>query len=390
MENTIFHIDMDCYFASVEIKENKEYENKPIAVGGRFYSGVVSSANYIARKQGVRSAMALFEAKKICPELVIVDCNMDKYIEISYQIDAFLSSIVKKIEKGSIDEWYIDVSGSKFENWNEFEFGSYIKHEIYKKFQLKCSIGNSFTTFLAKMATDLCKPDGFLTLNKNNFKKYIYDLDIDNVVGIGINLSKILKNEFNIYKIKDIVNVKNEFFIKKRIGVNWSKLKFNVMGINVDKINPHYLRKNLGRSYSIKNYTDYQEFYCLIANICKDINLNLTKNNFMFKNLNMKLKLKDNKHLSKTTFYQNYIEQFNFVDAIDMFEKMTDKSFYSEILNIAITANDLIKKQDFKKQLSFFDKKENINQIDFIKNKINNHFNKEVVVLLSQKNNKKF
>lgn len=385
MNNKIFHIDMDCYFASVEMLLNPSLANVPMAVGGRFHHGVVSSANYIARKRGVKSAMPLYTAKRICPELQIVDSHMETYIQISEEIDEFLNSILKRVEKGSIDEWYIDVSDSEFENWDEFEFAAYIKKSILNKFKLKCSIGNSFTIFLAKTATDLCKPDGFLTLNKNNFYSYLSKVKLEDIVGIGASTVKVLKEEFNIKSVNDILYYKNDIQVKKRLGIAWSKLKFNVQGIETNFVNPNYKRKNLGRSYTIKNYTEYLEFYKLINLMCKNINGNLQRNDYLFKNVNLKIKYKDDTHFSKSLFYETHIDEINFIEVLNLFEQHIQKSTYSNILNLSITANDLVDKNDFKHQLTIFDvNKQQINKLETIMNKVNQRFDKKIVYLLSE------
>ena len=115
MENKIFHIDMDSFFPSVEALYNPSYLTIPMVVGHR----VVSSANYVSRKLGIKSGMPLLEAKKICKNLVVVPPDKNKYSKISYEIEKFLKSLIKNMETGSIDEWYLDVSDYKFENWYE-------------------------------------------------------------------------------------------------------------------------------------------------------------------------------------------------------------------------------------------------------------------------------
>ncbi|MDE7088334.1 MAG: DNA polymerase IV, partial [Malacoplasma sp.] len=270
MENKIFHIDMDSFFPSVEALYNPTYLTIPMVVGHR----VVSSANYISRQLGIKSGMPLLEAKKICKNLVIVPPDKNKYSKISYRIEKFLKSLTKNMETGSIDEWYLDVSDSQFENWQEIEFASYIKNSIKNKFNLNCTVGNSFTKFLAKMATNLCKPDGFLTLNKQNFKDYIYDLPVKKIIGIGPSTASVFK-ELKINSIKDIALLEDDYLIRKKIGISWSKIKMNVLGIACEIINPNFQSKNVSRSQSIRNFTEYLKFLKLIEELIRDINFHL-------------------------------------------------------------------------------------------------------------------
>lgn len=387
MKNNIFHLDMDCFFASVETIKNPHYKNIPMCVGGRFYNGVVSSANYVARKKGVKSAMPLYEAKKICPELLILDCNYAYYDEISNEINQMLSSILKKVERGSVDEWYFDTNDSEFESWDEFEFASYIKNLIKKKFSLPCSIGNSFTTFLAKTATDLCKPDGFLTLNKNNYMNYLKKINLKDLFGIG-QKTLIILNEYNIKTVDDILNFNNDVLIQKRIGIVWSKLKFNLLGIETNPINKNYKRKNIGKNYTIKKFTEYQEFFKLIKEMVESINNSLIENKFLLKSVNMKIKFKDNDYFSKSISYDDFKDNINYIDLIYIFEQNISEKQYQSIYNIAITAFNLVEYENYKSEENMFDSiNKELSPIEKIAIKVNQKFDKDVVVVLSKKNN---
>lgn len=383
MVNNIFHLDMDSFFPSVEALFNPKFKTIPMVVGHR----VVSSANYLARELGIKSAMQLLDAKKIYPSLVIVEPNMAKYVKISNQINSFLKSQLKKIEAGSIDEWYIDTNGSKFENWNEFEFASYLKQEIKNRFDLNCSIGNSFTTFLAKMATNICKPNGFITLNRENFKSYIYDLPISKIIGIGPSSTRVLES-LNIKKIKDIAELDNDYLIRKKIGITWSKLKMNVLGIKYDSVDPNYKRKNIGRSISIRGYTEYIEFRQLLTDLCDDLNSKLSWNDWVFKSINLKLRLMNNESFTKTINFQDYLRQIPLNHLINLFEKIISTEYYEKVINISITLNDLTDNKNME-QLSLF---ESVTQklsvesdLERIKNEINKKLNKKILTLASNK-----
>lgn len=389
MTNKIFHLDMDCYFASVEMMLNKKLENVPMCVGGRMQHGVVSSANYVARKLGVKSAMPIFEAKKICPSLIVVDAKYELYEDISEKINAFLLTIVKKIEKTSIDEWYIDVSGSEYETWQEIEFALYLKNTIKAKFNLQCSIGNSFTLFLAKTATDLCKPDGFLTLNRNNFKTYLHKIPLSNIIGIGKKTLSILNKEFQIYTIDDVLSVKNEFFLKNRLGISWSRLKFNLLGIETNIISTKSRRKNLGKSYTVKHLSQYDEYVSIIHEIVDGLNYGLIKYDYLFSCVNLKIKLKDNTYISKTKTYNKPIERFDFNDLLVLFDESVNNQLFDQIKNISVTLMNLENKNQFLEQQTIFDTKDkNLTIQEQIAQKANRKLNKKIVMPLSQKKTK--
>lgn len=389
MNNKIFHIDMDSFFASVEIALNPKYKNLPIAVGGRKAHGVISSANYIARSYGVKSAMKIYEAKKICPMLLVLECNMDKYIDYSYKVTQLLRNLKVKLQKASIDEWYIDLSNSKYEQWLEIEFSSYIKNLIFKKTNLVCSIGNSFTLFLAKTATNLSKPNGFLTLDKNNYLDYIKKIRIEKIVGVGPSTFNILKNEFNIEFVEDVLNFKNDLLIRKKLGIFWSKLKFNLNGIETSIIDENYFKKNISRSNTIKNIFSFYEIKEIIKNMIIDLNNRLKNEKMMFLNINLKIRFYNYSYKNKSIYFENYQNVINFSDITNMFENLIDENKYSLINNICITCFDLIENNKNFEQTELFksiQKNEYQTKIDLIKQEVNQKFNKKIIFTLNEKN----
>ncbi len=385
MENKIFHIDMDSFFPSVEALYNPTYLTIPMVVGHR----VVSSANYISRQLGIKSGMPLLEAKKICKNLVIVPPDKNKYSKISYRIEKFLKSLTKNMETGSIDEWYLDVSDSQFENWQEIEFASYIKNSIKNKFNLNCTVGNSFTKFLAKMATNLCKPDGFLTLNKQNFKDYIYDLPVKKIIGIGPSTASVFK-ELKINSIKDIALLEDDYLIRKKIGISWSKIKMNVLGIACEIINPNFQSKNVSRSQSIRNFTEYLEFLKLIEELIRDINFHLKQKNYTYISFNLKLKLKNDLIINKFHKFEKFVSKVPLNIALKLFEQSISPNYYSEIINVSITVNNLTTNENNYQQ-SIFDlenSKEIVeSDLEKIKKEINKKFNKKIIDFASYKQN---
>jgi DNA polymerase-4 len=161
----IAHIDMDCFFASVEELLNPKLKNKPIIVAGRNKRSVVSSANYLARKDGVKAAMPLFMATKICPKVIVVLPHFYKYEEYS---EKFINLIEKKfskmVEHLSIDECFVDITNLVNKNTSPIDVCNNIQRQIKQHIGLPCSIGIANNKFLAKMASDLKKPMGITTL----------------------------------------------------------------------------------------------------------------------------------------------------------------------------------------------------------------------------------
>jgi len=181
----IAHIDMDAFFAAVEILDNPELKGKPVIVGGSAKRGVVSAASYEARKFGVHSAMPIFQAKKLCPHGIFLPVRMRRYMEVSRIVMACLSNFSPLIEQVSVDEAYIDLTGTGALFGEPEKVARAIKQLIKEKTSLTCSIGISTCKRLAKIASDMDKPDGLTIIPPGKVHEFLDTLHISKVPGIG-------------------------------------------------------------------------------------------------------------------------------------------------------------------------------------------------------------
>ena len=181
----IIHIDMDAFFASVEQRDNPELRGKPIAVGFDGPRGVVSTASYEARKWGVHSAQSVVQAKKRCPQLIVVPCRHEHYKEISRQIHEIFHEYTDIIEPISIDEAFLDVTHNKKNIELAVDIAKEIKVRIREKTGLTASAGVSYCKFLAKVASDYRKPDGLCTIHPDKALDFISRLPVENFWGVG-------------------------------------------------------------------------------------------------------------------------------------------------------------------------------------------------------------
>lgn len=181
----ILHVDMDAFYASVEQLDNPWLKGRCVIVGGTGGRGVVSAASYEARRFGVRSAMPVFQARQLCPQGVFIHPRMDRYREISGEVMATLQEFSPLVEKVSIDEAFIDLSGTERLHGPPTEVGRILKNRIYEAVHLTCSIGVAPNRFLAKIASDFKKPDGLTLINPDQVTDFIDRLPIGKVPGVG-------------------------------------------------------------------------------------------------------------------------------------------------------------------------------------------------------------
>jgi len=210
----ILHVDMDAFFASVEQLDNPKLEGKCIVVGGMSGRGVVSAASYEARKFGVHSAMPMYLARQKCPHGVFLSPRMERYSEISEKIMALLGTFSPLVEPVSIDEAYVDISGCERLHGDYLKTGSAVKRKIRESVGLGCSVGIAPNKFLAKIASDMNKPDGLTVISHENACRFAESVPIGKVPGVG----KVRLKELEIIGIKTLGDVKKyqpEILIKR-------------------------------------------------------------------------------------------------------------------------------------------------------------------------------
>ncbi len=182
----ILHVDMDAFYASVEERENPSLIGKPVIVGGSPESrGVVSAANYAARKYGVHSALPSVTAHRLCPQGVFLPCRMDFYAHVSRQIREIFQRYTPLVEPLSLDEAFLDVTGSQSLFGPSAEIGRRIKEDIRRELRLVASVGVAPNKFLAKVASDLQKPDGFVIVQPDRVQEFLDPLPVERLWGVG-------------------------------------------------------------------------------------------------------------------------------------------------------------------------------------------------------------
>jgi DNA polymerase IV len=182
---TILHVDLDAFFASVEQLDDPGLRGKPVIVGGLGNRGVVSTASYEARVFGVRSAMPMARARKACPDAVFLTPRMARYLDKSHEVMTVLASISPLVEQLSIDEAFVDVAGARRMLGTPAEIAATIRHRVLDEVGLCLSVGAASTKFLAKLASDLAKPDGVLVVEPGTELEFLAPLPVSRLWGVG-------------------------------------------------------------------------------------------------------------------------------------------------------------------------------------------------------------
>ncbi len=285
----IIHIDMDAFYASVEQLDNPELRGKPIAVGGGRQRGVVAAASYEARKFGVRSAISGVKAKKLCPHLIFIKPRFERYREISKQIRQIFYEYTDLVEPLSLDEAYLDVTENKKGLPSASLIATEIREKIYQQLHLRASAGISINKFLAKIASDINKPNGQKTIPPEEVTAFLETLPIEKFYGIGkVTTAKMY--QLGIFYGKDL-KAKSLDFLTTHFKNSGEHYYHIVRGIHNSPVTSDRLQKSVGTEHTfVKNLTS--EIFMLekLKDISKSLEERLLKNNVSGKTITLKIK----------------------------------------------------------------------------------------------------
>lgn len=316
MDRVILHIDMDAFFASVEIKDNNNLRGKPVIVGGTTERGVVSTCSYEARKYGVRSAMPVFIARELCPNGIFVPVRMSRYKEISNRIFKIFSDVTDIIEPLSIDEAYLDISHI---NDNPMNIAMYIKRRVYKELGLTLSIGISYNKFLAKIASEWNKPNGIKVITKDMIPDVLFPLDVGKVYGLGKKAVEKLNN-IGIFSVKDLYDLDRDYMIEY-LGNSAIDIYNKIRGIDNREVAVSSIRKSYGRETTLSNNTiEKSELLNYIRFFTNQITNNLQRDNIKIKTITIKLKSASFENHTRSKTIDKYTDSFEeiFATASDL------------------------------------------------------------------------
>lgn len=376
----IFHIDMNCFYCSCEIAENEDLRDKPVVVAHKdiIDRGIVLSPSYEARKYGIKATMKVSEAKKLCPNLIVVEPKMELYNRYSHDFYTYLLSISKgiKVEMASCDEAYVDMS----------EFGAdsvamanKIQNEIFEFYGLPCSIGIAPNKFLAKMASDMKKPMGITILRKRELHEKMWPLPIDDLMGIGKKTSPKL-HMLGIHTIGDLIVPDNKDKIINEFGSNFYNHYYDLAyGNDNSPVVSEYVQSSSvsGSNTFMEDIADIEILYSTIKVICNSIAYRLQKDKQLALNIGVQIRYNDYETInrSKPLLTPTNDEYELFRRAKEVFNEHFDET--KSVRLIGAFTNRLKDAGDEVKQISIFDDFEQLEKDQKIKSIINK-INKEV------------
>jgi DNA polymerase-4 len=287
----IAHFDLDSFFVSVERLKNSRLVGKPIAVGGSSDRGVIASCSYEARKFGVKSAMPVRLAKKLCPELLMIKGDMDSYSKYSNTVTSIIADNVPLFEKASIDEFYVDLSGmDKFFGCSRYT--TELRQKIEKESGLDISYALASNKLLSKVGTNEVKPHGQLEIPFGNEKNYLAPLAIEKMPMVGDKTSSLLR-KMGVETIKILSEIPVEMMINL-LGKNGIELSRRANGIDETPIVPFHEAKSMGTENTFETDTiDIQFLHRELARMSEQVGFELRQSNKLCGCVTVKLRYSD-------------------------------------------------------------------------------------------------
>lgn len=289
----IIHIDMDAFYASVEQRDNPEYRNKPVVVGGTpEQRGVVAACSYEARKFGIHSAMPSAQAHQRCPHAIFLKPRFTVYREVSTQIDTVFRQFTDLVEPLSLDEAYLDVTNNQQFSGSATLIAKEIKRLIKEQTELNASAGVSYNKFLAKIASDMDKPDGLYLITPEQGPEFIKQLPVRKFFGIGKATEARMK-ALNIHTGNDLYQKTEAELVKHfgKVGRFYYKIS---RGIDNRPVNNQRVRKSLGKETTFsKDIGDRNEMFSILEELSNSVAKNLFEKNLAAQTVTLKVKYAD-------------------------------------------------------------------------------------------------
>ena len=288
----IIHVDMDAFYASVEQMDNPDLRGKPVAVGGNEIRGVVSAASYEARKFGVRSALSGALAKKYCPDLIFVKPRFDRYKEISQKIRKIFHDYTDLVEPLSLDEAYLDVTQNKKGNPSASLIAQEIRLRILNEVGLTASAGISVNKFIAKVASDVNKPNGQKTVSPDEVIPFLEELPIRKFYGVGkVTAEKMY--QLGIFTGLDLKSKPIEF-LEKHFGKSGTYYFYVVRGIHNSEVKPNRITKSVAAEHTFdENLTSEIFMQERLETIAAELDRRLKRQKIAGKTVTLKIKYSD-------------------------------------------------------------------------------------------------
>jgi DNA polymerase-4 len=378
----ILHIDMDAFYAAIEQRDQPEFRGKPVVVGADPHHGrgrgVVSTASYEARKFGIHSAQPISEAWRKCPHAIFLPVRMSRYVAVSRQIMDILSYYSPLIEKISLDEAFLDLSGTERLLGDYIVTGKKIKAHIRDMTGLSASVGIGPNKLIAKIASDHDKPDGFIVVDPDHFSEFLYPLSIRRLWGIGKQTEKRL-HDIGVHTISDLSKLSLDFLMHE-YG-KWGRcLYYYAQGIDESPVVPYRDAKSVSHEITFpKDETSTEIMRQTLLQLSEKVGYRLRLQELMAKTVSLKVRFADFTTLIRSSTLPNpfflgesiYHEVYHLFETIDLAER--------SIRLLGVAVSQLISSHAMQTDLFSSSSDEKLNKATEAIDQLRNRFGDDVI-----------
>lgn len=348
----IFHVDMNSFYASVEMAENPDLRGKPLAVAGNVEErkGIIVTCSYEAREKGVKTTMPLWQAKKLCPNLIVVPPDFEMYKMYSSRIFQLLQEYTEWVEPVSIDEGYMDVTECE----NPKQIANEVQQRLLHELNLPSSIGIGPNKFLAKMASDMKKPLGITVLRKRDLAEKLWPLKVGELHGIGQKTEEKL-NKYGIITVKDLAHAA-DYELKQRFGINGLKMKERANGIDPRPVDPSSASdyRSIGSSTTLsEDIISISEAEPVFKRLSEKVMNRLKTKGYVALTMAITIRYSDRKTITRSKMLENATQDKNelYKTALNLFKQHWSKD---AVRLLGITATEVVEKENATYQLDLF------------------------------------
>ncbi|MBR2676760.1 MAG: DNA polymerase IV [Solobacterium sp.] len=354
MSRVYFHIDLNAFFASCEVLLDPSLKGKPIAVSGTTRRSVVSTASYEARAFGVHSAQPIEEARRLCRDLIIVQPHYHYYHQMSEDFMNIIAGYTDTMEIASVDECYADMTDAILKLDRPLDLAWQIQKRVRDELGLSCSIGVAPNLFLAKMASDMKKPNGITVLRIREVPQKLWPLPIKDMRGVGARTLPLME-EMNIHTIGDLANWKNPEELRPILGKNTEEMIRRANGYDDRQIVTEWDAKSMGISETfLEDLTDYDELRGMFRSLSRTLSERLRKAGKAGSLVSIRIKYYDFSNADRSVRVKEPVWKADdiYVQAISLFNDNWDQE---PVRLIGISVSDFEKEDMLASQINLFD-----------------------------------
>ena len=386
MSKVIVHIDLNAFFVRAEEIKDPSLEGKAVAIGKEGRAGIVSTCSYEARKYGVHSGMPVFQAKQLCPQLILLPGDYRFYRTLSHMFRRFVRNYTKIVEIASIDECFADFTDVLKDVQDVESYFRQLQLDLYKQTQLKCSIGVGPTKFLAKMGSDYQKPMGLTIIRKKDIKKILYPLSLDKLFGVGKKTLPRLQ-ALGIKTIGELAErMDNEDKeVMETLGKFYFTLKDWLHGKGSDKVQVEWDDpKSLGHSTTLKHDTDdINEIKPVYEELCKEVAYEVKREKMMGYTVNINIKEANFVNHNKSISLDRPTNDAKVIFRYAML--LYERNFLGiNVRLVGVTLQNLVSNKEVAVQMNLFSPEEEEDKTKVLINDINRGYDKPVVMRASE------